>query len=142
MAVITIVRIFVLTIFFNTILPTGDVYSDILLMFQTLTFQNTESLEMFGCRSCFGKSEEDLYPNKNECEMCLTRNKNFWCGRSLSSMNKFREIKNRKKCENQKWGMNYANLTEGECDYNHDCCFVFQNNTNHSHHIHLQVNRH
>ena len=103
MAVFTIVRIFTLTIFFNTVLPTGDVYSDILLMFQTWNFQNTDSLEMLGCRSCFGKSEEDLYPTLNECETCMTRNIDFWCGRSLSSMNKYRETKNRKICENQKW---------------------------------------
>ena len=103
MGLFTVVRIFTLTIFFNTILPTGDVYSDILLMVQTLTFQNTESLEMSGCRSCFGKSEEDLYPTLNDCETCLTKNTHFDCGRYISSLNKFREIKNRKKCENQKW---------------------------------------
>ena len=73
MGLFTVVRIFTLTIFFNTILPTGDVYSDILLMFQTWTFQNTDSLEMIGCRSCFGKSEKDLYPTMNECKMCLKK---------------------------------------------------------------------
>ena len=90
MAVFTIVRIFTLTIFFNTILPTGDVYSDILLMFQTLTFQNTDSLEMIGCRECFGKSEEDLYPTLNDCETCLTKNVVFRCGGYFTSMNKGR----------------------------------------------------
>ena len=31
--------------------------------------------------------------------------------------------------ENQKWGMNGSgNVTEGECDYNHFCCFETRNN--------------
>ena len=125
----TVVRIFVLTVFFNTILPTGDVFSDIVLIFQTWTFQNTDSLEMIGCRSCFRKSEEDLYPNKNECEICLTKNIDFTCGRYFTSMNKYREIKNRKKCENHKWGViGGGNLTEGECHSNHLCCFETRNN--------------
>ena len=51
------------------------------LMFQTWTFQNTDSLEMIGCRSCFGKSEKDLYPTMNECKMCLTKNDYFNCGK-------------------------------------------------------------
>ena len=106
MGLFTVVRIFTLTIFFNTILPTGDVYSDLLLMFQTWNFQNTESIEMTGCRACFGKSEEDLYPTLNDCETCLTKNDYFECGGFLSTMNKIREVKNRKKCENQKWAMN------------------------------------
>ena len=128
MGLFTVLRIFALTIFFNTIIPTGDVYSDILLMVQTWTFQNTDSIEMIGCRSCFEKSEEDLYPTMNECEMCLTKNKNSKCGQYLSSLNKFREIKNRKKCEYQKWGVDYGYLREGECDSSHRCCFETRNN--------------
>ena len=129
MGLFTVVRIFVLSIFFNTILPTGDVYSDILLIFQTWNFQNTESIEMVGCRSCFGKSEEDLYPTMNECEMCLTKNYNFYCGHGFTSMNKIREIKNRKSCENEKWGVSWGgNLTKGECDDNRSCCFETRNN--------------
>ena len=129
MGLFTVVRIFTLTIIFNTILPTGDVYSDILLMFQTLNFQNTDSIEMSGCRSCFGKSEEDLYPTLNDCETCLTINYDFECGGYLTSMNKFHETESRKSCKNQKWGVNgYGNLIEGECRNNHFCCFETHNN--------------
>ena len=91
MALFTIARIFVLTIFFNMILPTGDVYSDILLMFQTWTFQNTDSLEMVGCRACFGKTEEDLYPTERGCKTCVTQNANFACGHNIPSLKKFLE---------------------------------------------------
>ena len=98
-------------------------------MLQTLTFQNTNSLEMIGCRSCFGKSEEDLYPTLNDCETCLTRNYDFYCGRYFTAMNKYRDLKNRKKCENQKWNVKRkGNLTKGECDRSHYCCFETQNN--------------
>ena len=88
MSLFTVIRIFVLTIFFNIILPTGDVYSDILLMSQTRTFQNTDSLEMVGCRACFGKTEKDLYPNERGCDTCVTKNTNFLCGSFLSSMDR------------------------------------------------------
>ena len=97
-------------------------------MVQTLNFQNTESLEMIGCRSCFGKSEKDLYPNQNECETCLTNNVGFYCGEYLTSMNKLLEIEDGKKCENQKWVVTYDNVTEGECDWKHGCCFETHNN--------------
>ena len=55
MALLSVIRIFVMTIFFNMFLPSGDVHSDIYLMYETRTFQNTESLEMFGCKACYGK---------------------------------------------------------------------------------------
>ena len=128
MAAFTIVRTFVLTIFFNTILPTGDVYSDIFLMIQTWTFQNTDSLEMVGCRSCFGKSEEDFYTTVTECDTCLTKNTYFQCGGHLSSMKNFYEIQNEKQCENQKWVVSDNAVKEGECDSDHYCCFETRNN--------------
>ena len=132
MTLLTIVRIFTLSIFFNTILPTGDIYSDIFLMVQTWSFQNTDSLEMNGCRSCFGKSEEDLYPNSNLSNMCLTKNFRVYCGGFVSTTNKLLEIEKRKKFENQKWVASMlsdvGNLTEGECDWSHLCCFEIRNN--------------
>ena len=73
MALLTVIRIFVLSILFNMMLPSGDVYSDVYLMYQTWTFQNTDSIEMSGCRACFGKSVKDLFPKKHESEKCITK---------------------------------------------------------------------
>merc|ERR1711963_371373 len=123
--VLILIRIFVFAIFFNMILPSGDVYSDILLMFRTWNFQNTDSLEMSGCRACFGKSEQDLIPNTDNCQNCITKNGFFDCGQYFTSMNKFIDIERESTCDEKKWGFHYQNFTlaEGECDRRHRCCF-------------------
>ena len=126
MAVFRVVRIFVLTIFFNAILPTGDVYSDIILMFQTWTFQSTESLEMIGCRACFEKTEDSLYPTEKECEACVINNFRFRIGGFFSALNKLLEIENKNHCENEKWGATNNNLRDGECDSDNFYYFCFQ----------------
>ena len=127
MALLTVIRIFVLSILFNMMLPSGDVYSDVYLMYQTWTFQNTDSLEMSGCRACFGKSVKDLFPKKHDCEKCVTTNNHFWCGRSYSFLNHYSSIESESinKCENKKWRVYYNGSFEpGECDDNsHYCCF-------------------
>ena len=131
MALITIIRIS-LTIIFNMILPSGDVYSDIALMIQTWTFKNIESQELIACRACYGKIEQDLLPSLKDCTMCITKNDGFSCNDYVSSMKQLIEIGNNNQCENKKWGVNYEGiLNEGECDIdNHDCCF--EASTNHS----------
>ena len=107
-------------------LPSGDVYSDVYLMYQTWTFQNSDSLEMSGCRACFGKSVEDLFPKKHECEKCITKNVYFNCGRYYSILNFYSSIESESinKCENKKWRVDFeGNVEEGECDYDYECCF-------------------
>ena len=133
MALMKIIRIFSFTILFNMILPSGDVYSDVVLMIQTWTFQNTESLELSGCRFCYGKEEHELLPSQKDCRTCITRNKYFSCGRLVSSLNKLFDIESNEQCENKKWGVDIDNgsLVEGKCDiYYHNCCF--ETNNNHS----------
>ena len=111
------------------ILPSGDVYSDIALMIQTWTFENIESVELSGCRACYGKDEQDLVPSQKDCTTCITKNDLFWCGRSVSSLKKLMDIENNNQCENKKWGVNSKGiLEEGECDDNHRCCFETNNN--------------
>ena len=102
MALLTVIRIFMLTIFFNAILPTGDVYSDIVLMVRTWTYQNSESLEMAGCKACFGKTEQDLYAHGESCETCVTQNPLHKCGGFISTMNKFLDNEYRKDCKDAK----------------------------------------
>ena len=136
MELLTVVRIFVLAIFFNIILPTGDVYSDIILMIKTWNFRNAESIELIGCRACYGKTEEDLFSTQKDCSMCITKNEEFLCGQYYKSLNKLVEIENKDTCENKKWGVGYSflvpgvldvTLEEGGCDINHNCCIETKN---------------
>ena len=133
MARLAVVHLFVISIVFNMMLPTSDVYSDIILMFQTWNFQNTDSLEMSGCRACYGKTEQDLYRNDKDCGTCITENVNFYCGRYFSSINKLSEFENKDNCVNEKWVVhNNGSLEKGECDLNrlgHLCCFETTNNS-------------
>ena len=126
MELLTVIRIFVLAIFFNIFLPSGDVYSDIVLMYQTWTFQNTDSLEMSGCRACFGKSVKDLFPKDDSCEKCVTKNTDFMCGRYYSSLDFYSSIESESinQCKNKKWRVYWnGSLEDGECEREHDCCF-------------------
>ena len=132
MAFFRVVRIFILTIFFNAMLPTGDVYSDIILMFQTWTFQSTESLEMIGCRACFGKKEDSLYPTEKECETCVIKNFRFMSGGYFSTLNRLIEIENKNNCENGNWGGTNDNLRDGECESNNFYYFCFETKNNNS----------
>ena len=100
MAMMTVIRIFVFTIFFNMILPSGDVYSNVALMIQTWTFRNIESLELTGCRACYGKKEQNLLPSQIDCLTCITKNQYFRCGRYISSLEKLADIENHNQCEN------------------------------------------
>ena len=93
MGLFTIIRIFVLAISFNIFLPTGDIYSDIGLMVQTIKFQNSDSQEMLGCRACYGKEEAEIERRKlTNCTTCITKNLVNRCGRLPSSINKLLEI--------------------------------------------------
>ena len=101
------------------ILPSGDVYSDVALMYQTWAFQNIESLELSGCRACYDKDEQDLLHSPKDCTTCITENLAFYCGRYFSSMNKLLDIENNNQCENKKWSMKWGNkgvLEEDEHD--------------------------
>ena len=134
MALLTVIRIFVFSVFFNVILPSSDVYSDILLMFQTWTFQNTDSLEMSGCRVCYGKYEQDLFPKSHDCQTCVTKSSYNSCGGYVSAINQLKEIESYNVCQNKEWGVTpYGILDEGECHQDHWCCFqtkVEYSNTN------------
>ena len=123
----TVIRIFIISIFSSLILPSGDVYSDIALMIQTWTFQSIEnSLEISGCRACYGKNEQDLLFSQKGCTTCITRNTGFVCGEYVLSLKRLIDMEKNNQCENKKWGVNYDNntLDEGECgNKTHFCCF-------------------
>ena len=130
MALLTVIRIFVLTIIVNMILPSGDVYSDIAMMYETWTFRNTESLESVGCRACYSKKVEDLAPSTKDCTLCVTKNFRSHCGGMLTSLKKLVEYENANKCEDLKWAFSLKNFAYPEserCDEKRTCCFETKN---------------
>ena len=114
MALFTVIRTFVLSIIFDMILPSGDVYSDITMMYQTWTFRNTESLELEGCKSCYLKTVEDLVPSKKDCTFCITKNNNFHCGGRLPSMKQLLGVENSNECEDMKWVFSPKGMEDSE----------------------------
>ena len=124
MSLPAVIRIFVFTIFFNLILPSGDVYSDIILMYQSWTFQTSDSLELSGCKACYHKTEDDLYTSQGDCQTCITQ-KPINCGGLLSAMNKLLEIESKNECNNDKWIVNHLNgtLWSNDCIDEYACCF-------------------
>ena len=61
MGVGPVIATFVMCFLFNIILPTGDVGSDLNLMYLALTFDLGDSLELEGCKSCYYKTENEVY---------------------------------------------------------------------------------
>ena len=109
MALGSLIRIFVMTILFNLFLPTGDIYSDIGLMLETIQFRVSDSYEILGCRACHGKTEADIAElriNNCLCARGTGRTHLFcgekveFCGNFVSSFRKMIELDNLKHCEN------------------------------------------
>ena len=95
---------FVISILFNVILPTGDVYSDVGLMVNTLQFDLGNTRELAGCRVCYGKEDNDLSLEPNHtCPHCLENIKSNSCGESPGALNKLLELQNSQICHGEKW---------------------------------------
>ena len=122
MGATTIAASFLMCIVFNLILPSGDVYSDVALMTNTLTFNLGDSFELAGCRICHGISEDELYSKINSCDICLT-NKYYDCGRSSSILNKITQLQNGKECVNETFRVtNTLEFKSDACQKNDSCC--------------------
>merc|ERR1711963_1104244 len=89
----TVIVSFVVCISFNIFLNSFDVYSDIALAFNTLTFNLGDSLLLSGCKVCHGKDDKDVFSVKNNsCQQCVTQNYYFECGRSFRILDKINEL--------------------------------------------------
>ena len=136
MGVQSVIATFVMCILFNLLLPTGDVGSDIKLMIKTLTFDLAHSLEMEGCKSCFHKSEKDVYyPEENlsgnECKTCVL-NRKLYCAMFPIFLKKMREFSAEKEIcfENETLRLTSQHkLGFGECDYVNDVCCITKSQT-------------
>ena len=134
MGIKSVVSIFFTTILFNVFLPSGDMGSDLFLMISTITFDLGDSIEMSGCRSCYGKSEEEVYYNRNsnqECQMCLD---DFYgiCGAYPLMLNKLNDLQSKRNCRNESWRINENHFFENgtHCKKKDKCCLEASIGTN------------
>ena len=51
----------VITMVCNVILPSLDVYGDVVLMVNTLNFNLGDTQSMSGCRACYAKNGQEIY---------------------------------------------------------------------------------
>ena len=131
MGVGSVVATFVMCILFNILLPTGDVGSDINLMYLALTFDLGDTVELEGCKSCYFKTEKEVYHpevnlNDNECKTCLF-NLDLSCGVNFPILKKKREYEyDKHSClGNESSRITKQNKYEiGECDANDYCCLT------------------
>ena len=122
MGAATIAASFLMCIVFNMILPSGDVYSDVALMTNTLTFKLGDSLELAGCKVCHGITEDELYSKTNSCDVCLT-NEYYLCGGYSSILNNITQLQNRKECVNETLRVtNKREFKSDACQKDDYCC--------------------
>ena len=137
-----VATIFCLSILFNVIFPTGDVYSDIALMVNTITFKIANTLEMSGCRICHGKDETEVYKQLNgSCQQCLN---SYACGSIPNVLNKKYDLQNKDTCQTDKWYVDLTSgstdLKKGSCDRSKTCCIENKKELNSSIHM-IEMNR-
>ena len=139
MGKLAVVSMFAQTILFSILGPSGDIYSDVGLMVNTLTFNLGESLLLSGCRACYKRNEDEVYSIRNRpCQTCFNDNENLVCGRHPQTLNKIQELQNLESCPVDKhsdqnllkWHLSYNYKIEtfefkvGECEGfgSLDCC--------------------
>ena len=111
MSIATVIASFVLCLFFNVFLNSFDIYADIALASNTLTFNLGESLLLSGCQVCHGKDDKDVFTVKNaSCQQCLTKNSLFRCGDSFEILDKLNKLENSESCLEEKFSV-YLNST-------------------------------
>ena len=117
MGKLSIVSMFVVSILCNVLGPSGDIYSDVGLMVNTLTFNLGESLLLSGCRACYKRNEEDVYSLTNRpCQTCFSDKEILVCGGHPQTLTKIQELQNSESCPRernsdndvQKWHLSYS----------------------------------
>ena len=133
----SVISTLLICFFFNIILPTGDVGSDLNLIYQAWTFNLGDSLELEGCKSCYLKTDKEVYYQEKdltskECKTCIYDPLMF-CGRitTLKIIN-FLE-KEKYKCLNNETFIRSVLIgkvthitSHGECNDDIDTCCVTQ----------------
>ena len=118
----TVIVSFIVCLSFNVFLNPFDVYSDISLTFNTLTFNLGDSILLSGCRFCHGKEDKDIFKYKNKsCQQCLTKNTGYRCGSSYELLNKLTELEDSDKCEDDHFSFYYNYKTKSYNFSNKTC---------------------
>ena len=108
MGLASVIVSFVMFLVFNVFLNSFDVYSDITLAFNTLTYKLGDSLLLTGCKVCSGKEEKNVFSVKNSsCQHCLTQNHVLECGNSFQILEKLNHIKRSETCDKERFGVRY-----------------------------------
>ena len=136
MGIASVIVSFAVCIFFNVGLNSFDVYSDITLAYNTLTFNLGDSLLLTGCKVCMGKEDKDVFSVKNRsCQHCLTQNFDFECGNSFQILEKLNELSKSDTCVTDRFGISYNATSKSyqwkneTCDNDLDtCCVEIGNN--------------
>ena len=116
----TVILSFVVSIIFRIFLNTFDVYSDIALSTNTLTFNLGDSVLLSGCKVCHGREDKEIFSaNNSTCNVCVTTNHNFECGLSYQFLDKIKAIEKSEKCDFEGFGAAY-NSTSKNFDWKND----------------------
>ena len=118
----TVIISFVVSIIFRIFLNTFDVYSDIALSTNTLTFNLGDSVLLSGCKVCHGKQDNEIFSmNNDSCNHCLLVNHNFECGLSFQILDQINAIEKSGKCEFEDFGTEY-NITSKSYNWKNETC--------------------
>ena len=136
MALGGVIATFVMTIIFGIIAPTFDVGSDVKLLVDVVTFQVGDSLELSGCRMCYGLSTDEVYnPKVEHFKTCISSpvgidlNPSVKCDFSAASMDQLRVIKGDSTPRKKVWVVRNEELvSEDECNSTEKCC-IHKTNT-------------
>ena len=133
MSLATVIVSFLVCLSLNVFLNSFDVISDIILSYQTLTFNLGDSILLSGCKVCTGKEDNDVFSVKNRtCQRCLIRNSKFDCGNSFAILDKLDELEKSSTCATQKFGVDFDKTSKsfkwknGKCDSDNCCVQIKQ----------------
>ena len=121
MGVASVVASILMCFCFNMILPSGDVYSDVYLLINVLTFNLGDSIELSGCKVCYGVTEEELYAETTSCDVCFT-SKLDSCGGYPQMLKKLTNIQNQKECGNNIYRVARTHEFNNHHCLNNDLC--------------------
>ena len=129
MGVATVVVSMLMCFIFNMILPSKDVYSDVYLFINVITFNLGDSIELSGCKVCHGVSEDELYAETTSCDVCMTSKSNT-CGGYPSILKKMIDIQNKEECGDDTYRVTSQNgfknesseFKNGACQKGDSCC--------------------
>ena len=122
MGLVTVIISFVVCLSLNVFLKSLDIYSDVQLTTNTLTFNLGNTLLLTGCKICHNKENEDIYELKNKsCYQCVSKNYNFQCGHSFAMVNKLNELENSNTCIEVDYNL-YLNETTNDYDFKNEKC--------------------